>query len=72
MNKTLAEDFTAAEARTAESVWIVDAESDRMYKVELVVANDRLITIIHNDNKIAFTYAYGEWRARGYILNIEV
>ena len=67
---TSIEDFTATEAKAANTIWIVHAETGYMFKTQIHVATDKIITVQHHDNKIVFTYGYEHWRGRDYTLAI--
>ncbi len=70
MNTELVYDFSASEVLESDSVWVT-AQDDRMYKVEVLVANRQIITAQFHDKKVVFTYGYGHWRGRDYVLSID-
>jgi hypothetical protein len=68
---TIIEDFTAEEALTSDSVWVTHRDSDRMFKVEVIAANSRIITVDFQGKKMSFTYRWEHWGNAEYRLTID-
>jgi hypothetical protein len=63
--------FTAQEAKTAEIVWATSTDTGKMFAVEILAANDRLITVDFQGRKMSFTNRWEQWRTEGYVLAID-
>ena len=68
---TIIEDFTAEEALTSDSVWVTHFDSHRMFKVEVIAANSRIITVDFQGQKMSFTYRWEQWSNKEYALTID-
>jgi hypothetical protein len=68
---TIIEDFTAEEALTSDSVWVTHFDSHRMFKVEVIAANSRIITVDFQGKKMSFTYRWEQWSNKEYALTID-
>jgi hypothetical protein len=63
--------FTAEEAKSGRKVWAESTDSNHMFPVKVLVANDRIVTVDLHGRKVVFTPGYGEWRTDRFILAIE-
>ena len=65
------EDFTAEEALASDSVWVTHYDSHRMFKVEVIAANSRVITVDFQGEKMNFVYRWEQWNNQKYALTID-
>jgi len=68
---TIIEDFTAEEALKSDSVWVTHRDSDRMFQVQVIAGNSRIITVDFQGQKMSFTYRWEHWGNKDYRLTID-